>query len=40
MRLLGDLLVEEHAAIEDRARSEFAAPGADVEAVYARYRKL
>lgn len=31
---------EEHAAIEDRARSEFAAPGADVEAVYARYRKL
>ena len=31
---------EEHAAIEDRARAEFAAPGADVEAVYARYRKL
>lgn len=31
---------EEHAAIEDRARGEFAAPGADVEAVYARYRKL
>lgn len=31
---------EEHAAIEDRARADFAAPGADVEAVYARYRKL
>ena len=31
---------EEHAAVETRARGEFAAVGADVEAVYARYKKL
>ena len=31
---------EEHAAVESRARVEFAAVGADVEAVYARYKKL
>jgi regulator of RNase E activity RraA len=31
---------EEHAAIEDRARVDFAAPGADADAVYAKYRKL
>lgn len=31
---------EEHAAVEDRARKEFGAAGADVEAVYARYKKL
>ena len=31
---------EEHAAVEDRARADFAAPGADAEAVYAKYKKL
>jgi 4-hydroxy-4-methyl-2-oxoglutarate aldolase len=31
---------EEHAAVENRARKEFADPTADVEEVYARYRKL
>jgi 4-hydroxy-4-methyl-2-oxoglutarate aldolase len=33
-------LSEEHAAIENRARAEFADPTKDVEEVYARYKKL
>jgi len=33
-------LSEEHAAIEVEARRDFAAPGADAEAVYKKYRKL
>lgn len=31
---------EEHAAVETQARADFGAPGADAEAVYAKYRKL
>jgi regulator of RNase E activity RraA len=33
-------LSEEHAAVENEARRDFVAPGADVEAVYRKYRKL